>query len=177
MCPYIVHVCGSLVPRPHPIFQCYTENRRAWYMSGHHYCIMPCMYKKVTLRFREDARFELQIWKGRLAVHIRAICTISATNGSIHKTADLWPTHVQLSQFQVCSRWNITHVHSCTRLSHFSVCNIEKLGVAWGQGYVCVCVCVCVYARTLERTCVISKDYFIFFYSRSHSLWRSMLRS
>ena len=30
-----------------------------------------------------------------------------------------------------------SHVTSDTRLSRFLVCNIEKLGKAWGQGYMC----------------------------------------
>ena len=44
-------------------------------------------------------------------------------------------THAQLSRFQVGSRWNVTHVPSHTRPSCYSACNIEKLGVAWEQGY------------------------------------------
>ena len=30
----------------------------------------------------------------------------------------------------------VTHVILDTRLSHFSTCNIEKLGRAWGRGYI-----------------------------------------
>ena len=74
---------SSLVPRPLPVFQCYTQkNGRAWYSSARawrHYRVMPHMFKKVTLRCREAARFELQIWKGRFVSTLayRIDCTLA----------------------------------------------------------------------------------------------------
>ena len=38
----------------------------------------------------------------------------------------------RLSWVRAC----VSHVQSDTRLSRFSACNIEKLGVAWGRGYI-----------------------------------------
>ena len=76
----------------------------------------------------------LDKWSNYNRLHTLEPYLRSATNGSTHKTADFHLAHIQLSRFQVGSRWNVKHVRSCTRPSRFSVCNIEKLGVAWGQG-------------------------------------------
>ena len=141
-----VHV-ASLIPRPLPVFQCYTsKNGRAWYKSAcawHHYCIMPHTYIKVfkklpVLRytFEKEGLLVCYLINNRTIIssrlHFRAVL---AVNGSVHKTADVWPTHVQSSRFQVGSRRNFMHMCSRTRPSRFSACNTKKLGVAWGRGY------------------------------------------
>ena len=43
--------------------------------------------------------------------------------------------HSQLRSLYGLSASDIMHVTLDTRPSGFSACNIEKLGVAWGRGY------------------------------------------
>ena len=59
-------------------------------------------------------------------MHYSQHCALSAV--SDHTRA---PTHDNY-----CSTTVTPHVTSLTRLSRFSACNIEKLGVAWGRGYI-----------------------------------------
>ena len=43
--------------------------------------------------------------------------------------------HLQLRSLYGLSTGDVTHMTLDTRSSGFSACNIEKLGVAWGRGY------------------------------------------
>ena len=46
--------------------------------------------------------------------------------------------HSQLRSLYGLSTGDVTHVTLDTRPSRFSACSIEKLGVAWGRGYMYV---------------------------------------
>ena len=99
----------------------------------------------------EAARFRPQIMKGWLLAryllvkwsHYNRLYASepyfwSATNGSAHKTADLWLVHTHqtfcLYLLYLLSICDVAHVTLRTRPSPFSACNIEKAGVAWGWG-------------------------------------------
>ena len=79
-------------------------------------------------------------WSNYNRLHTLEPYLRSATNGSAHKTADLRLAHAQLSRFQVSSRWNVTHVHSCARPSRFlcvTLKNLEGLGTRLCRVHVC----------------------------------------
>ena len=61
--------------------------------------------------------------------------TLAEVAESPPNLGDLCCTHrAQRSLYGLSTRY-VTHVTLDTRPSHFSACNIENAGVAWGRGY------------------------------------------
>ena len=138
-------------PGPFPALQCcMLKCGRAWYQKSNDF----------ASRWLEDqrsrGRFEKPAFVGHaptLQVYFLTLCSLKQlyynrsivskpylkqiVNGSTLNFADLCLAHVHLHPSTTLHTDKIGHVTSDTRLSHFSACNIEKLGMGLGTRLGC----------------------------------------
>ena len=94
---------------------CITSLRLMPWMYRKSLCIKKAIHFISSSSFLKGSFVSLLLlakWLNYNQLHTFKPYLQSSTNDSAHKTADLRLTHTQLSRFQVCSRWNVTHVHS-----------------------------------------------------------------
>ena len=117
-----MHIYASFVPRPIPSFSMlHTEKREGLVsevQSYNNHSIVSKPYIKLTV------------------------------NDNALNFADLWLAHVHFHPSTTLYTDKIGHVTSDTRPSHFSACNIEKLGMGLGMRlYLCSRIHFCLMCR------------------------------